>query len=371
VTTTAIAGGSFHSLAIGSNGRLYAWGWNLYGQLGDGTTTSRATPEAVTLAPGVAPTAVCAGYGHSLAIGSDGKLYAWGWNSNGQLGDGTTTDHHSPETIALASGVTPTAIAAGATSSYAIGSDGKLYTWGDNFDGQLGDGTVIDHDTPEAITLAPGVSPTAIAGGTVSGYAIGSDGRLFAWGWNLYGQLGDGTTTSQATPEAVTLAPRVRSIAIAAGYGEGLAIGSDGNLYVWGDNDYGQLGDGTTTTDHHRPEAITLAPGVTPTAIAAGYGLSLAIGSDGKLYAWGYNENGQLGDGTTTDQHTPEAITLEPGVTPTAVAAGDYQGLAIGSGGPPPKLPEISTVVAVPLIGGLLLAAAWWMRRRRSLPLEG
>ena len=110
---------------------------------------------------------------------------------------------------------------------------------------------------------------------------------------------------------------------------------------------------------------------MTPTAIAAGYGLSLAIGSDGRLYAWGDNDYGQLGDGTTTGHHTPEAITLAPGVTPTAVAAGDYQGLAIGSGGPPPNLPEISTVVAVPFIGGVLLAAAWWVRRRRSLPLEG
>jgi alpha-tubulin suppressor-like RCC1 family protein len=330
VTPTAVAAGAgYDSLAIGSNGGLYAWGWNIAGQLGDGTTTDRDSPEAITLAAGVTPTAIAAGYYHSLAIGSDGNLYAWGWNGAGQLGDGTTTEHNSPEAITLAAGVTPTAIATGDYHSLAIGSDGNLYAWGDNQYGELGDGTTTDRYSPEAITLAAGVTPTAIAAGYDFSLAIGSDGNLYAWGVNIDGELGDGTTTDRDTPEAITLSAGVTATAIAAGNSDSLAIGSDGKLYAWGYNGNGEVGDGTTT-QRDSPEAITLAAGVTPTAVAAGGGHSLAIGSDGKFYAWGFNKYGELGDGTTTQRDRPEAITLAHGVTPTAIAAGFLHSLAIG-----------------------------------------
>ena len=131
----------------------------------------------------------------------------------------------------------------------------------------------------------------------------------------------------------ITLATNVSPVIISAGFEDGLAIGSDGKLYAWGDNSAGQLGDGTTIT-HESPEVITLASGVLPTAISAGNGFSLAIGSDGKLYAWGTDGRSQLGDSMTTTQvQTPEAITLASGVFPTAISAGSYHSLAIGSDG--------------------------------------
>ena len=203
MTPTAISAGEEFSLAIGSDGKLYAWGYNYYGQLGDGTTTDHDSPEAITLAPGVTPTAISAGEEFSLAIGSDGNLYAWGFNYDGTLGDGTTTEHNSPEAITLAPGVTPTAISAGVQASLAIGSDGNLYAWGVNGDGELGDGTTTEHNSPEAITLAPGVTPTAIAAGDNSSLAIGSDGNLYAWGAN-----GSRSSSGTAPPPSTTVPKR-------------------------------------------------------------------------------------------------------------------------------------------------------------------
>jgi hypothetical protein len=133
----------------------------------------------------------------------------------------------------------------------------------------------------------------------------------------------------------ITLAPGVTPTAIAAGNDDGLAIGSDGNLYAWGDNADGDLGDGSNA-EHNSPELITLAQGVTPTAISAGDGHDLAVSSHGALYAWGYNSGGELGDGSTTDDHSPEAIQLGAVTTATDVAAGTDDSFAIGAYSPPP-----------------------------------
>src|SRR5580704_12337958 len=165
VAAAAAAGTPARADTAAVSGALYAWGDNSAGELGDGTTTQHDSPEAVTLATGVTATAVSAGIGFSLAIGSDGNLYAWGSNTKGQLGDGTTTQHTSPEVITLATGIKPAAISAGERDGLAIGSDGKLYAWGDNSFGELGDGTTTNHDSPEVITLATGIKPAAISAG--------------------------------------------------------------------------------------------------------------------------------------------------------------------------------------------------------------
>jgi alpha-tubulin suppressor-like RCC1 family protein len=341
VAAAAAAGTPARADTAAVSGALYAWGDNSVGELGDGTTTQHDSPEAVTLATGVTATAVSAGTGFSLAIGSDGNLYAWGNNTEGQLGDGTTTQHTSPEVITLATGIKPAAISAGELDGLAIGSDGKLYAWGDNSFGELGDGTTTNHDSPEVITLATGIKATAISAGELDGLAIGSDGNLYAWGSNgttingtpqTFGELGDGTTTNHDSPEVITLATGIKPTAVSAGPAHTLAIGSDGKLYAWGFNTDGSLGDGTTT-EHDSPEVISLATGIKPTAVSAGTDSSLTIGSDGKLYAWGDDTFGELGDGTTTQRNSPEVITLATGVKPTAVSAAGLDGMAIGSDG--------------------------------------
>ena len=187
--------------AVASNppsGTIYAWGVNTDGQLGDGTTTQHDSPEAITLASGVLATTIEAGPIHSAAIGTDGNLYEWGTNQNGQVGNGT--DQDTPDMITLAPGVTPLATSAGAQLELAIGSNHDLYAWGNDQAGQLGDGGSTEQNSPEEISLASGVTPTAIAAGTLDAHAIGSDGQLYAWGSNADGQLGDGTTTEPFHP---------------------------------------------------------------------------------------------------------------------------------------------------------------------------
>ena len=329
--------------AAGSTVGVFAWGDNSSGELGNGNTTNSSTPMPVSLPSGVTPTAIAGGGGQGdpqpsqfagYAIGSDGHLYAWGDNSRGALGNGDSpTNGSTPVVVSLPSGVTPTAIAASQGTGYAIGSDGHLYAWGDGTYGTLGNGTLGNgtfSDTPVVVSLPAGVTPTAIAGGFESAYAIGSDGHLYAWGDNFYGELGDGNDNSP-TPVLVSLPSGVTPKAIAGGGGFALAIGSDGHLYAWGLNSNGALGDGSTTNST-TPVLVSLPSGVTPTAIAGGGAAAYAVGSDGHLYAWGLNSSGQLGNGSTTDSSTPVLVSLPSGVTPSTIAAGSGTG-AVGSGG--------------------------------------
>ncbi len=321
---------------------VFAWGDNSTGELGDGNTTNSSTPLAVSLPPGVTPTAIAGGGGMGdpqpsqyagYAIGSDGHLYAWGDNSRGALGNGNSpTNSSTPVVVSLPSGVTPTAIAASQGTGYAIGSDGHLYAWGDNSYGTLGNGTSVTFsDTPVVVSLPAGVTPVAVAGGFETGYAIGSDGHLYAWGDDFYGELGDGNGPNSSTPVLVSLPSGVTPKAVAGGGGFGLAIGSDGHLYAWGLNSNGALGDGSTTNSP-TPVLVSLPSGVTPEQIAGGGAAAYAIGSDGHLYAWGFNSSGQLGNGDTTDSSTPVLVSLPSGVTPKAIAAGSGTGF-VGSGG--------------------------------------
>ena len=320
---------------------LYSWGSGSAGQLGNGTTTTaQTTPVAVPLPAGVTATAIASGADTGYAIGSDGAVYAWGDGLAGQLGNDTTTSSTTPVVVSLPAGVTATAIAAGAKTGYAIGSDGTLYAWGYGVDGQLGNGTNIiggAATTPVAVALPAGITPTAIAAGASTGYAIGSNGTLYAWGQGDRGELGNGTTTViQDSPVAVSWAPGVMPTAIAAGQETAYAIGSNGKLYAWGYGGAGELGNGTmsSTSFQTTPVAVSLPSGVTPTTIAAGYADGYAIGSDGTLYAWGYGVDGQLGNGTQGPfQTTPGAVSLPSGVTATSIGAGQLTGYALGSDG--------------------------------------
>ena len=343
VTPVAIAGGGgggdaqpslYCAYAIGSDGNLYAWGDNGHGELGDGSAVANSsTPVVVSLPSGVTPTAISATQGVGYAIGSDGKLYAWGNNFYGNLGNGSTTDSSTPVVVSLPSGVTPTAIAGGYESAYAVGSDGKLYAWGDNLYGELGNGGTTNSDTPVVVSLPSGVTPKAIAGGGGTGYTTGSDGNLYAWGLNSYGELGNGSTTNSDTPVVVSLPSGVTPKAVTGGGGFAHAIGSDGNLYGWGlDSTAAQLGDGGSTNSD-TPVVIVLASGITPTAIADNLHTGYAIGSDGKIYAWGYGLQGELGDGSPGNFSPPVVVSLPPGSTPESLGPepGSSAGYAIVS----------------------------------------
>lgn len=300
-----IAAGSHHSLILKRDGSLWAMGGNWYGELGDGTYNSASLPEQI-VASNV--TAIAAGGYHSLFLKSDGSLWAMGYDEYGVLGDGATNGGNYyinlPEQI-VASNVT--AIAAGDGHSLFLENDGSLWAIGTDFAGQLGDGGegFNIQNTPVQVVAS---NVTAIAGGGSHSLFLKSDGSLWAMGENNDGQLGDGTSglsnRTNRPEEIVTNGV----MAIAAGVAHSLFIKIDGSLWGMGANFYGQLGDGARNWYIVRPEQL-VASGVT--AIAAGEYQSLFLRSDGSLWAMGDNEFGQLGDGTYNSSNCPEQI-LEP-----------------------------------------------------------
>jgi len=191
------------SHASAASTELYSWGYNVDGQLGNGNTTNQTTPVKVSLPAGVTATAAAAGQDHSLAVGSDGKLYAWGVNTDGQLGNGTTNSSSTPVVVSMPAGVTATAVAAGADHSVALGSNGSVYDWGYNGFGQLGNGTTNNSTTPVKVTLPAGVTPTAVAAGQAMTEILDSAGDVYAWGGGDAGALGDGGTGTARTPVKV------------------------------------------------------------------------------------------------------------------------------------------------------------------------
>jgi alpha-tubulin suppressor-like RCC1 family protein len=276
---------AFHAAPSAHAGLVYAWGYNGDGELGDGTTTNRNVPVPVNGLGDVV--SVAAGGPHSMALLSDGTVSEWGF--------GATTP------VAVNGLTNVTAISAGAFHSLALRSDGTMSAWGYNGSGQLGDGTTTSRPTPVAVALV-GANVASISAGGYDSLAL-FNGTVAAWGDNFYGQLGstNGSLFSDA-PRVIGNLPNVT--AIAAGAYHALALVSDGTVRAWGWNGYGQLGDGSTG----------LAPTVEVSglsgvkAIAAGYGHSLALLSDGTVRAWGDNDNGQLGDGTTVRRYTPVAV---------------------------------------------------------------
>ncbi|MEQ4714853.1 chromosome condensation regulator RCC1 [Nonomuraea sp. B19D2] len=279
--------------------RVKAWGRNSEGQLGDATTTDRHNPTTVAGLTAARVTSLVAGFNHNLALLSNGTVEAWGSNRFGQLGDVTTTNHPAPSTVRL-SGVA--AVAAGESHSLALGSNGLVAAWGLNSSGQLGDGTTRNRSTPVTVTGLTRV--TAVAAGRFHSLALLSDGTVKAWGANRVGQLGDGTTFVSRTPVTVKGLTGVQ--AIAADGGHSLALLSDGTVKAWGWNRRGQLGDGTNI---NRSTPVTVTRLTRVTAIDAGGEHSLALLSDGSVKAWGRNRFGQLGDGSRTDRSTPVTVT--------------------------------------------------------------
>ncbi|RJQ52684.1 MAG: hypothetical protein C4521_09665, partial [Actinobacteria bacterium] len=294
----AIAGGVYHSMAVHADGTLWAWGRNSYGQLGDGTTTNRTTPTLTTAGTGWR--AVTGGYGHSLGLKTDGTLWAWGYGRYGQLGNGGTTSiQYTP--VQVAPGKTWVAVDAGYNYTAAIRSDGTLWTWGRNDSGQIGDGTTTDRITPFQVT--PGSHWISASTGDAHTIAVKSDGTLWAWGRNNAGQLGDGTTTNRSLPVQIGSGSSWRGVS--AGDDHNLMLQADGSLWANGGNNLGQLGDGTTT---NRSSPVKIGTDTTWGQVACGDGHSVAIRGDGTFWAWGGNGSGQLGDGTTSPRNSPVQI---------------------------------------------------------------
>jgi alpha-tubulin suppressor-like RCC1 family protein len=277
--------------------RAYCWGDNSYGQLGDGTTSSRGQPTIVS--GDLSWKKISAGARHTVGLTTDGKVYAWGSNSFGQLGDNSNNTRLVP--TAIDGNPTMTHIAAGSFSSVAVKNDGSGYAWGNNEKGQLGDGTTTSRSIP---TLIDGsLSWSAIEVGSYHMVGLTTNGNAYAWGHNDEGQLGDGTTTNRSIP--VLVSGGISWISVSAGSKHSLAVKNDGSGYAWGYNHYGQLGDGTTTS---RSIPVLVSGGHTWSSFSGGWDHSVGVSTSGSGYAWGSNVVNQLGDGTTTSRSIPVLV---------------------------------------------------------------
>ena len=341
----AVAKGFNHSLALQRDGSVLAWGYNGYGQLGDGTTASQTFPKRIAGLSDIR--ALAAGDNHSLALAANGQVWAWGYNAQGQLGLGNTANSQIPVQVLAASGnplAGIVAVRAGGNFSLALAADGTLWAWGHNASGQLGDGTATNRTLAQRVRDANGIpilGILAIAAGADHALALKSDGRVLAWGYNGYGQLGDDTSTSRQRPRIV-LDDGYRTltdiVAIAAGGNHSLALHRDGYAMAWGYNVYGQLGDGSAT-NRSLPEWVVDADGFPlqdVSAITAGQNHSLAIGTAVGLLAWGHNDQGQLGDGGWVDRRWAAAVIDTDGGRPSqlqSIAAGGSHALALRGDG--------------------------------------
>ena len=320
--TTITARGN-HTCAVTTGGGVKCWGQNDYGQVGDGTVINRFTPVDVAgLTSGM--TAVAAGATHTCALTSSGGVKCWGDNSNGQLGDGTTTQRFTAVDVAgLASGVT--AIAAGTYHTCALTSGGGVKCWGLNDSGQLGDATFTQRLTPvDVFGLTSGLS--AIAVGAYHSCARTTGGGVWCWGENGAGQLGEGTNNGSPTA-AVVLGMASGIAVITAGAYHTCAVTIGGGARCWGGNYSGQLGDGSTNDSSSPVNVVGLASGVTSIAAShpindddVGHTCALMVG--GGIKCWGDNEFGSLGDGTTADRLTPVDV-AGLGGTATSIVLGE------------------------------------------------
>lgn len=338
--------------AASSASTASAWGDSTYGELGNGTSGNSTATKVPVLINGLGEEAkaISAGGSHALALLQDGTVKAWGNNGAGGLGDGTIVQRDAPVRVNGLSGVK--AIAAGEGHSLALMDDGTVMAWGRNDVGQLGIGTTTGPETcmselpcSKAPVQVKGLSGVkAIATGYDHSLALLDDGTVVAWGRNQWGELGTGAIGSKVCGDGWLCNPTPTPVVglsgvaeVATGHSQSLALLDDGTVMAWGYNEDGNLGVGTATGPQSCGEgwsAVSCASTPMPvqelsgvTAIASGWLHNLALLDDGAVMAWGYNSNGQLGDGTNVDRDHPVAVSGLSGVT--AVAAGAYHSMAL------------------------------------------
>ena len=333
----AVAAGGSHSLALKTDGTVWAWGENGRGQLGIGTTNNVNQPFTTQIDHVVA---IAAGGLHSLALKNNGTVWAWGENDDGQLGEGTNNDASSPVQVKAFTLVRAVAIAAGEKHNLAVDGNGDVWAWGKNDFGQLGDSSVVSRSTPVKVKQLTGV--VQVAAGATHSLARKSDGSVWAWGDRRHLQLSDGTVPALGwTPIRVlfglpTSPPNYLSniVAIAAGGDHNVVLDNGNQILAWGSDKffessgygggYGTIGpDGTLLSFSFQLQGV---PGKIITSAAGTYH-SLALTEDGRVWAWGRNDQGQLGDSTLVDGQNIAAVKRLRGAK--AIAAGGGHNLAL------------------------------------------
>jgi alpha-tubulin suppressor-like RCC1 family protein len=323
-TLIQITAGYEYTCALDSAGAAFCWGSNLYGQLGDGNTTKSNVPVAVSagsVPAGQTLTQITAGVVHTCALDTAGLAYCWGWNAYGQLGDGNTTNSSVPaavNTSGVLAGQPLSQITSGAYVTCALDAAGAAYCWGYNIYGELGDGTNTNTDVPVAVDTSGALAGRSLTQINTSWYhtcAVDTTGDAFCWGRNSYGQLGDGSSAGSNVPVAVDASGALAGQAvtqITAGAYDTCALDAAGAAYCWGYNLYGELGNASTTGSAVPVAVDTGGPlaGKTLTQIGAGVWHSCGLDAAGAVYCWGGNASGELGN----DSYVPSAAPVLVGL---------------------------------------------------------
>ena len=321
----SIAAGNGYTCALTDRGAVKCWGGNSYGALGDGSTTNRPLPvNVVGLSSGVQ--AIVAGHGHTCALLNSGGVKCWGLNNYGQLGDDTRSTRLIPvDVVGLSSGVS--VLAAGFTHTCAALTSGGVKCWGANSAGQLGDGTTADRNTPVAVLDLSGIVTTLAAGDRHTCAGL-SGGGIKCWGDNWFGQLGDGTTTSHLRAVDVLVLSSAVNALVTGSY-HTCALTNSAGIKCWGYNDAGQLGDGSRL-NHLTPGDVSgLTSGVK--AITAGGNHTCATLNSGGIQCWGDNNSGQLGDDTLTPRNIPVMVVQLNGAVFTTLVTANTHTCAVAS----------------------------------------
>ncbi len=317
-----VTAGGFHTCARMANGRVKCWGANWHGQVGDGSTSHQYTPVDVDTTDWFV--SVSAGKFHTCGVNQESRVKCWGYNKSGQLGDTTTTQRVRPVYVAKA-GFGYTAVSLGGLHSCALKSGGAVKCWGENKDSQLGDGSRQDAYTPVDVSgLTSGV--TAISGGGYFTCALVGSTNLKCWGSNWAGQVGIGATSNRVPTPTDVIGFSGTILGISTGDSHACAATSAGALKCWGSNAFGQIGDGTAAMRLAPTGVLNLSNGMV--GVAAGGMHSCGLTASGRVKCWGFNRHGELGDGSNENRLAPVDVVGLPGPA-VAITVGDFHSCAL------------------------------------------
>jgi alpha-tubulin suppressor-like RCC1 family protein len=323
-SVSAIMGGEVHNVAVNSDGTVWTWGNNFQGGLGDGTTNDSALPIQAGLLSVPPLTNVVSLGGRTyfnLAVKTDGTIWGWGMGTSGQIGNGGNTNCLTPMQVlnSQPGGAvnSPRQVSCGYTYGVALLTNGTVWTWGIGGHGELGAGATTTSLTPIQVTGLSNV--IAVSSGWKHTLALKNDGTVWAWGLNSHGELGDGTSNNQISPVQVLNVSNI--VAVSGGDYNSIALRNDGTVWKWGLNDVGELGFGTNDNTlpgagdsvvHTFPAQVTqdrFGNGFSNVVLVANRDYhNIAVKTDGSVWMWGANDQGQCGDGTTNDLYRPSPV---------------------------------------------------------------